>query len=63
MAIGLGLAVLVALAIGLVAAVWVARLRARSERTNEHLLAQNALAVTLVEPGSLAEVTPKALAN
>ena len=31
------------------------------ERTNDHLLAQNALAVTLVESRSLADATPKAL--
>lgn len=60
MALGIGLAVLLIAAIA-AAGVWIAALRARAERTNDHLLAQNALAVTLVEPGSLAEVTPKAL--
>ena len=61
MALGLALALALALAIGAVAAVRIARLRAQNERANDHLLAQNALAVTLVEPGSLADVTPKAL--
>jgi PAS domain S-box-containing protein len=56
MALGIGLAVLLILA-----AVWIASLRARVARTNDHLLAQNALAVTLVESRSLAEVTPNAL--
>ncbi len=37
------------------------RCACRGERTNDHLLAQNALAVTLVESGSLADATPKAL--
>ncbi len=60
MALGFGLAVLLALAIG-AAAVWIAALRARTERTNDHLLAQNALAVTLVESQSLEDGTPKAL--
>jgi PAS domain S-box-containing protein len=60
MALGLGLAVL-ALAIAAAAAVWIVALRADRARTKDHLLAQNALAVTLVESGSLADVTPKAL--
>ena len=52
---------LFALAIGSSLAVWIAALRARGERTNDHLLAQNALAVTLVESRSLADATPRAL--
>ncbi len=52
---------LFALAIGALVAVWIAALRTRGERTNDHLLAQNALAVSLVESGSIAEATPKAL--
>lgn len=43
-------------------AVWIAGLRSGSDRTREHLVAQNALAVTLVESRSLADATPKALA-
>ncbi len=53
---------LLAVAVASYAAVWVAALVERNERANDHLLAQNALAVSLVEPGSLAEVTPSALA-
>ena len=60
MALGTGLAVLLIVVI-VAAAAWIAALRARVARTNDHLLAQNALAVTLVESGSLAEVTPNAL--
>ena len=52
---------LLALAIGSAVAVWIASLRVARERTNDHLLAQNALAVTLVESRSLADATPKAL--
>ena len=47
---------------GSVLAGWIANLRQRSERTREHLIAQNALAVTLVEARSLADGTPVALA-
>jgi PAS domain S-box-containing protein len=46
---------------GSLVAVWIAGLRQRSERTREHLVAQNALAVTLVEARSLADGTPTAL--
>jgi PAS domain S-box-containing protein len=60
MALGIGLAVLLALAI-IATAVWIAVLRARVERANDHLLAQNALAVTLVESRSLTDATQKAL--
>ena len=52
---------LLALAIGALVAIWIAALRTRGERTNDHLLAQNALAVSLVESGSIAEATPRAL--
>jgi len=52
---------LIGLAVAAYAAIWVSALVERNERANDHLLAQNALAVTLVEPGSLVEVTPKAL--
>ena len=52
---------LLALVIGATVAVWIAALRTRGERTTDHLLAQNALAVTLVESRSLADATPKAL--
>jgi len=52
---------LAALAIGAGVAIWIASLREARERTNDHLLAQNALAVTLVESRSLADATPKAL--
>jgi PAS domain S-box-containing protein len=54
---------LIALAIGAGLAIWIAALRARGERTNAHLIAQNALAVTLVESRSLADATPRALAS
>ena len=47
--------------VGATVAVWIASLREGGERTNDHLLAQNALAVTLVESRSLADGTPKAL--
>ena len=52
---------LLALTIGASVAVWIAALRTRGDRTTDHLLAQNALAVTLVESRSLADATPKAL--
>jgi PAS domain S-box-containing protein len=52
---------LFALAIGASVSVWIAALRAHGELTNDHLLAQNALAVTLVESRSLADATPRAL--
>ena len=52
---------LAALAIGSGVAIWIAALRVARERTNDHLLAQNALAVTLVESRSLADATPRAL--
>ena len=52
---------LLALVIGSAVAIWIASLRSRGDRTNDHLLAQNALAVTLVESRSLADATPKAL--
>jgi PAS domain S-box-containing protein len=50
-----------ALVIGSLVAVWIAGVRLRSERTADHLAAQNALAVTLVEARSLADATPRAL--
>jgi PAS domain S-box-containing protein len=50
-----------ALVAGSALAVWIADLRLRSEHTRDHLIAQNALAVTLVEARSLAEATPRAL--
>ena len=50
-----------ALAIGSLVAIWVSRVRVGSERTTNHLVAQNALAVTLVEARSLADATPRAL--
>ena len=40
---------LLALSIGASLSVWIASLRVSRERTNDHLLAQNALAITLVE--------------
>lgn len=46
---------------GAAVAAWIAGLRQRSERTRDHLIAQNGLAVTLVEARSLADGTPKAL--
>jgi PAS domain S-box-containing protein len=46
---------------GAVLAVYVARLRLSMERTRDHLVAQNALAVTLVEARALSDATPKAL--
>jgi PAS domain S-box-containing protein len=52
---------LLALVIGAAVSVWIAALRVARERTNDHLLAQNALAVTLVESRSLADATPRAL--
>jgi len=52
---------LLALVIGAAVAIWIAALRVAGERTNDHLLAQNALAVTLVESRSLADGTPRAL--
>ena len=50
-----------ALLIGSLVAIWIAGVRMRGERTNDHLVAQNALAVTLVEARSLADATPRAL--
>ena len=47
--------------IGAAVAAWIANLRQRSERTREHMIAQNALAVTLVEARSVADGTPMAL--
>ena len=52
---------LLPLAVGSGLAVYIANLRLRIERTRDHLAAQNALAVTLVESRSLADATPKAL--
>jgi PAS domain S-box-containing protein len=52
---------LIVLAMGSALAVWIASLRVRIERTRDHLAAQNALAVTLVESRSLADATPRAL--
>ena len=52
---------LLALTVGAAVSIWIASLREGGERTNDHLLAQNALAVTLVESRSLADATPKAL--
>jgi PAS domain S-box-containing protein len=52
---------LLTLAVGGAVAVWAANLRERVERTRDHLIAQNALAVTLVESRSLTDATPKAL--
>jgi PAS domain S-box-containing protein len=49
------------LVIGSIVAIWIAGVRLRGERTNHHLVAQNALAVTLVESRSLADATPHAL--
>ena len=54
---------MLALTIGASLSVWIATLRVASERVNDHLTAQNALAVTLVESRSLADATPKALAS
>src|SRR5215208_4904892 len=52
---------LLALGIGASVSVWIAMLRVAGERTTNQLLAQNALAVTLVESRSLADAAPKAL--
>ena len=54
---------LVVLLAGSALAVYIAGLRLRIERTRDHLIAQNALAVTLVESRSLADATPRALAS
>ena len=54
---------LLALSVGAVLAVYIARLRVSAERTRDHLVAQNALAVTLVESRALADVAPNALAS
>jgi PAS domain S-box-containing protein len=51
------------LVIGSLVAIWIADVRLRSERTNDHLVAQNALAVTLVEARSLDDATPLVLAS
>src|SRR5688572_24314681 len=51
------------LVIGSLVAVWIADVRLRSERTNDHLVAQNALAVTLVEARSLDDATPRVLSS
>ena len=52
---------LLTLVIGAGVGIWIARLRLRGERTRDHLIAQNALAVTLVEARSLVDATPRAL--
>ena len=52
---------LLALGIGSSVSIWIATLRVAGERTTNQLLAQNALAVTLVESRSLVDAGPKAL--